>query len=73
MKLLDVHDGDGSEDGDVEGGCLKGQCQLFVSKSWMEILRIYGGIVVAALLRVDIPLFSQSVGFWIRVGQGRNG
>ena len=24
VKLLDVHDGDGSEDGNIERGCLKG-------------------------------------------------
>ena len=24
VKLLNVHDGDGSEDGDIERGCLKG-------------------------------------------------
>ena len=24
VELLDVHDGDGSEDGDIEGGCSKG-------------------------------------------------
>ena len=24
VKLLDVHDGDGSEDGDIERGCSKG-------------------------------------------------
>ena len=24
VKLLDVHDGDDSEDGDIERGCLKG-------------------------------------------------
>ena len=54
VKLLDVHDGDGSEDGDVDTGCLKGQCQSFISKNWMEIVRIYGGIVAASLLRVDV-------------------
>ena len=63
MKLLDVHDGDGSEDGDVERGCSKGRCQLFVSKNWTEIVWIYGGIVAASLLRVDVPLSSQSVRF----------
>ena len=26
-------------------------------------MRIYGGIVTASLLRVDIPLSSQSIGF----------
>ena len=41
VKSLDVHDGDGLEDGDVERGYLKGQCQLLVSKNWMEIVRIY--------------------------------
>ena len=63
VKLLDVHDSDGLEDGDIERGCLKGQCQLLVSKNWMEIVRIYGGIVAASLLRVDIPSSSQSIGF----------
>ena len=29
----------------------------------MELVRIYGGIVAAPLLRVDIPSSSQSVGF----------
>ena len=51
------------ENGDVERGCSKGQCQLLVSKNWTEIMRIYGGIVAASLLRVDIPSSSQSVGF----------
>ena len=50
VELLDVHDGDGSEDGDVERGCSKGRCQLFVSKIWMEIVWIYGGIVAASSL-----------------------
>ena len=63
VKLLDVHDGDSSEDGDVERGCLKGRCQLFISKNWTEIVWIYGGIVAASLLRVDVPLSSQSIGF----------
>ena len=62
VKLLDVHDGDGSEDGNIEGGCSKGQCQLFVSKNWMEIVSIYRSIVAASFLRVYIPLSSQSVG-----------
>ena len=66
VKLLDVHDGDGSEDGDVERGCSKGRCQLFVSKNWMEIVWIYGDIVAASLLRVDTPSSSQSVGFGIK-------
>ena len=63
VKLLDVHDGDGSEDGNVERGCSKGRCQLFVSKNWTEIVWIYSGIVAASLLRVDVPSSSQSVGF----------
>ena len=63
VKLLDVHDGDSLEDGNIERGCSNGQCQLFVSKNWMEIVWIYGGIVTASLLRVDIPSSSQSVGF----------
>ena len=63
VKLLDVHDGDGSEDGCVERGFSKGQCQLFVSKNWTEIVWIYGGIVTASLLRADISSSSQSVGF----------
>ena len=63
VKLLDVHDGDGLEDGNIERGCSKGRCQLFVSKYWTEIVWIYGGIVAASLLRVDVPLSSQSVGF----------
>ena len=29
VELLDVHDGDSLEDGNIEGGCLKGQCQLY--------------------------------------------
>ena len=36
---------------------------MFISKNWMEIVRIYGGIVTASLLRVDVPLSSQSVRF----------
>ena len=63
VKLLNVHNGDGLEDRDIERGFLKGQCQLCISKNWMEIVRIYGGIVAAFLLRVDIPSSSQSVGF----------
>ena len=63
VKLLDVHDGDGLEDGDIERGCSKGQCQLFVSKNWTEIVWIYGGIVAASLLRIDVPSSSQSVRF----------
>ena len=63
VKLLDVHDGDSLEDGDIERGCSKGRCQLFVSKNWTEIVWIYGGIVAASLLRVDIPSSSQSVRF----------
>ena len=63
VKLLDVHDGDGSEDGNVERGCSKGRCQLFISKNWTEIVWIYGGIVAASLLRVDVPSSSQSIGF----------
>ena len=55
VELLDVHAGDSLEDGDVESGCLKGCCQLLVSKNWMEIMRMYGGIVTASLLRVDVP------------------
>ena len=55
VKLLNVHDGDGSEDGKVEGGCSEGWCQLFIGKDWMEIVRIYSGIVTAPLLRIDIP------------------
>ena len=55
VKLLNVHNGDGSEDGKVEGGCLEGRCQLFISKNWTEIVRIYSGIVAAPLLRVDVP------------------
>ena len=58
MKLLDVHDGDGLEDGKVEGGRSQGRCQLFISKNWMEIVRIYSGIVAAPLFRVDVPLSS---------------
>ena len=63
MKLLDVHDGDGSEDGDIERGCLKGRWQFPISKNWMEIVRIYSSIVAASLLRVDVPSSSQSIGF----------
>ena len=63
VKLLDVHDGDSLMDEDVERGCSKGQCQLFVSKNWMEIVCIYRGIVAASLLRVDVPLSIQSVRF----------
>ena len=63
VKLLDVHDGNSSEDRDIERGCLKGQCQFLISKNWMEIVRIYGGIVTASLLRVDVPLSSQSIRF----------
>ena len=55
VKLLNVHDGDSSEDGEVEKGCLEGCCQLFISKNWTEIVRIYIGIVAAPLLRVDVP------------------
>ena len=36
---------------------------MFISKNWMEIVRIYGGIVAAPLLRVDIPSSSQSIRF----------
>ena len=36
---------------------------MFVSKNWMEIVWIYGGIVTASLLRVDVPSSSQSVRF----------
>ena len=36
---------------------------MLTSKNWMEIVRIYCGIVAASLLRVDIPSSSQSVGF----------
>ena len=63
VKLLDVHDGDGSEDRDIERGCSKGRCQLFISKNWMEIVWIYGGIVAASLLKVDVPSSSQSIRF----------
>ena len=63
VKLLDVHDGDSLEDGDIERGCSKGRCQLFVSKNWTDIVWIYGGIVAASLLWVDVPSSSQSVGF----------
>ena len=69
VKLLDVHDGNSLEDGDIQGGCLKGQCQLFVNKNWTEIVRIYRGIVAASLLRVDIPLSSQSVGFGTKLAR----
>ena len=55
VKLLNVHDGDGSEDGKVEGGGLEGRCQLFITKNWTEIVRIYSGIVAAPLFRVDVP------------------
>ena len=55
VKLLNVHDGDGSEDGNVEEGCLEGRCQLFISQNWTEIVRIYSGIVAAPLIRVDVP------------------
>ena len=55
VKLLNVHDGDGSEDGEVEGGHSEGRCQLFISKNWTEIVRIYSGIVAAPLFRVDVP------------------
>ena len=44
VEFMDIHDSDGLGDGDVEGHCLKGQCQLF-SKDWVEIVRIYCGIV----------------------------
>ena len=63
VKLLDVHDGDSSEDGVIERGCSKGRCQLLVIKNWTEIVWIYGGIVTASLLRVDVPPSSQSVVF----------
>ena len=63
VKLLDVHDGDGLEDEDVERGCSKGRCQLFVSENWTEIVWIYGGIVAASLLKVDVPSSSQSIRF----------
>ena len=53
VKLLNVHDGDSLEDRDIERGCSKGQYQLLISKNWMEIVRIYSGIVAASLLRVD--------------------
>ena len=36
---------------------------MLVSKNWTENVRIYSGIVAASLLRVDIPLSSQRVGF----------
>ena len=36
---------------------------MFVSKNWTENVRIYRGIVTASLLRVDVPLSSQSVMF----------
>ena len=55
VELLNVHDGNSSKDRNIERGCLKGQCQLFTSKNWMKIVRIYGSIVPASLLRVDIP------------------
>ena len=60
---MDVHDGNSSEDRDIERGCLKGQCQFLISKNWMEIVRIYGGIVTASLLSVDVPSSSQKIGF----------
>ena len=63
VKLLDVHDGDGLEDGDVEKGCSKRRCKMFNSKNWREIVWIYGGIVAASLLRVDVPSSSQSIRF----------
>ena len=36
---------------------------MLVSKNWMELVRIYGGIVTTSLLRVHVPSSSQSVGF----------
>ena len=63
VKLLNAHDGDDLKDRDVEGGCSKGKCHLLISINWMEIVRIYGGIVAASLLRVDIPSSSQGVRF----------
>ena len=36
---------------------------MLVSKNWMEIVEIYGGIVAASLLRVDVPSSSQSIWF----------
>ena len=36
---------------------------MLVSKNQMEIVRINGGIVTASLLRVDVPLSSQNIGF----------
>ena len=36
---------------------------MLVSKNWMEIVRIYSGIVTVSLLGVDISSSSQSIGF----------
>ena len=36
---------------------------MLVNKNWMELVRVYDGIVVASLLRVDMPLSSQGVRF----------
>ena len=36
---------------------------MLVSKNWTEIVWIYGGIVAASLLKVDVPSSSQSIGF----------
>ena len=36
---------------------------MLISENWMEIVRIYKGIVAASLLRVDVPSSSQSIRF----------
>ena len=36
---------------------------MLISRNWMEIVRIYGGIVTASFLRVDVPSSSQSIRF----------
>ena len=36
---------------------------MFIGKKWTEIVWIYGGIVAASLLRVNVPSSSQSIRF----------
>ena len=52
-----------TESGDNEGACAEIRGELFGGKNGSEIMWINTGVATITLFRVDVPSYSQSVGF----------
>ena len=46
---------------------LYGDCKLFLSEDWFEVVRVDCGITSIPPFRIDIPLFSESIQFGAKV------